>query len=81
MLPVESVVGIRIRLYSALNEYSPELQILGEYCMNKGKVIPPKTMLSFRYSLDDDKQISLTAFYIDENGNEIEAMLDLKNLE
>ena len=49
--------------------------------MNKGKVIPPKTMLSFRYSLDDDKQISLTAFYIDENGNEIEAMLDLKNLE
>jgi len=81
VLPVESVVGIRIRLYSALNEYSPELQILGEYCMNKGKVIPPKTMLSFRYSLDDDKQISLTAFYIDENGNEIEAMLDLKNLE
>lgn len=81
VLPVESVVGIGIRLYSARNPYSPELQILGDYRMDKGKVIPPKTKLSFRYSLDIDKQLSLIAFYVDDRGKEHTFKLDLKELD
>lgn len=81
VMSVESVVGIGVRLYSAKDAYSPDLKILGEYRIDKRKVIPPGTMLSFRYSLDIDKQISLTAFYRNDQGRESEARLDLKRLE
>lgn len=80
VFPVQSVVGIGIRLYSGIDEYSPYLRILGEYRMEKGKVIPPKTMLSFRYHLDADKQITLFAFYVDDRKMEHKVRLDLKKL-
>ncbi len=80
VFPVESVVGIGIRLYSGINEYSPGLRILGEYRMDKGEIIPPKTMLSFQYYLDADKQISLYAFYKDHKGDKRGTRLDLQKL-
>lgn len=80
VFPVQSVVGIGIRLYSGIDEYSPYLRILGEYRMEKGKVIPPKTMLSFRYQLDADKQITLFAFYVDDRKVQHRVRLDLKKL-
>lgn len=80
VVPVESVVGIRIRLYSAPSAYSEDLRILGEYRIDRNKVIPPGTMLSFRYYLDVDKQITLIAFYKDDRGQEKEARLDLQRL-
>ena len=48
--------------------------------MEKGKVIPPKTMLSFRYQLDADKQITLFAFYVDDRKVQHRVRLDLKKL-
>lgn len=79
-MPVESVVGIRVRLYSAPSAYSEDLCILGEYRIDRNKVIPPGTMLRFRYHLDIDKQITLVAFYKDEWGREKEARLNLQRL-
>lgn len=75
---VESLVGINITLYSAPDEYSPSIRIIGSYKMAQHEIIPPGTRLSFHYTLDLNKQMALRVSYRDDNNRtkEVQLVLD-----
>lgn len=77
-VPVESVVGIPVRLYSGKTAYDSQLKEIGCHRLARNQIIPIGTKLHFHYYLDKFKQIRLTAVYQDENG--VEHSEELKDL-
>lgn len=78
-VPVNQLVGIHIMLYSALDEHSPSMRLIGGYELAKNQIFPEGAQVRFRYAIDGDKQVTLFVTYRSDEGEEI--IHRLNNLE